>query len=221
MVLGVAKIGSSLSSVSSVRAALGVVHGPAAAAGEGAAGAAGAADGEPGEPGTFLGGHQAHTGPEDGPGGGSGGGCSGAYPRAADGGVAPPQPPPPPPAEAAGVGPDRGHGSRAATPAAAFLERAALPPPTLPERKVSRGNGGEGDKDLIPSLIRAVGGACCLLLQAWATGRAPACAQNLARTMTIYRLLDRLLEGELLQQAPSTAKQVRILSIKYWNICLY
>jgi hypothetical protein len=176
MVLGVAKIGSSSSSVSSVCAALGVVHGPAAAAGEGAAGVAGAADCEPGEPGTFLGGQQAHTGPGDGPGGGSGGGGSGAFPRTAGGGWPLPQPPPSPPAEAAGVGPDRGHGSRAATPAAAFLERAALPPPTLPEKKGSRGKGGEGDKDLIPSLIRAVGSECGLSLQAWLTGRAPACA---------------------------------------------
>ena len=108
MVLGVAKIGSSSSSVSSVRVALGTVHGPAAAVGEGAAGAAGAANGEPGEPGTFLGGQQEHTVPGDGP-------------------------------------------------AAAFFERAGLPPPTLPERKGSRGKAGEGDKDLIPSLLRAVG----------------------------------------------------------------
>jgi hypothetical protein len=149
-----------------VRAALSVVLGPAAVAGEGAAGAAGAADCEPGEPGTFLGGQQAHTGPGDGQVMGPAEAAGGNTHAPQAGGWPIPQPPPPPPAEAAGVGLDRGHGSRAATPAAVYLERAALPLPTLPERKGSRGKGGGGDKDLIPSLIRAVGGAYGLSLQA-------------------------------------------------------
>ncbi len=40
---------------------------------------------------------------------------------------------------------------------------------------------------ITPSLIRAVGGACCLSLQAWATGCAPARTQNLARALTRHR----------------------------------
>jgi hypothetical protein len=129
------------SSVSSVRATLDVVLGPAAAAGEGAARAAGAADtASRASLGRFLAGSKRTRVPQTGPVVGPAEAAAGHTHTPRAGGSLLPQPPPPPPAEAAGVGPDRGHGSRAATPEAAYLERAALPPPTLPERKGSRRN---------------------------------------------------------------------------------
>jgi hypothetical protein len=69
----------------------------------------------------------------------------------------PPLPPPPPLLPRRGAG--RGRVSSAAAPAAAYLERAVPPLPTLPERGGIKGGGGDGGKafTVTPSLLRACG----------------------------------------------------------------
>ena len=70
-----------------------------------------------------------------------------------------PPPPPPPPPLLPRRGAGRGRVSSAAAPAAAYLERAVTPLPTLPERGGIKGGGGEGGKafTVTPSLLRACG----------------------------------------------------------------
>jgi hypothetical protein len=113
MELGVAKIGSSASSVSSVRAALGVVLDPAAAAGEGAARAAGAADtASRASLGRFLAGSKRTRVPETGLVVGPAEAAARHTHAQRAGGWPLPQPPPPESSTAGGGG-WRGPGSRA------------------------------------------------------------------------------------------------------------